>query len=156
LQLLGVSKMPITALQPQSDDMVECFVKTVERDVGKFVASCQRDWEAILHSVLLAYRAATRDTTGLTPTRIVFRRDIRLLCNLLFGAPPDKERPTIVHAADLVDSLHDIQNYARRHLKPTSDRMKTRRPPGQLCGLVGGRQSVTLSPNAHQGKSPKI
>jgi hypothetical protein len=30
--------------------------------------------------------------------------------------PPDKERPTTDYAADLVDHLHDIHNYALQHL----------------------------------------
>jgi hypothetical protein len=44
---------------------------------------------------------------------------------MLFGATLDKERFTIDHAASLVDRLYDIHNYARQHLKLTSDRMKT-------------------------------
>jgi hypothetical protein len=40
--------------------------------------------------------------------------------------PPDKELPTTDYAADVVDHLHDIHNYARQHLKLASDRMKTR------------------------------
>jgi hypothetical protein len=40
----------------------------------------------------------------------VFGRELRLPSDLLFGTPPDKELPTIDHAADLVDRLHDIHN----------------------------------------------
>jgi hypothetical protein len=44
---------------------------------------------------------------------------------MLFGAPRDKKRPTIDHAANFLDHIHNIQNYARQHLKLASDRMKT-------------------------------
>jgi hypothetical protein len=37
-----------------------------------------------------------------------FGRELRLPNDLLFGALPDKERPTIDNAADLLDHLHDI------------------------------------------------
>jgi hypothetical protein len=40
--------------------------------------------------------------------------------------PPSREWPTVDHAADLVDQVHDIHNYACQHLKLTSDKMNTR------------------------------
>jgi hypothetical protein len=98
--------------------MVERCIKTVEEHLRKVVASHQRDWDERLPLFLLTYRASTHDTKGLTPARLLFGRELRRLCDLLFGAPPDKERPTRDHAADLVDHLHDIQDYARKHLKP--------------------------------------
>jgi hypothetical protein len=106
--------------------MVERYMKTVEEHLRKFVASHQSDWDEKLPFSLLAYRALTHDTTGLAPARLVFGRELRLPCDLLFGEPADKERPTTDQAADLVDHLHDIHNYARQHLKLASDRMKTR------------------------------
>jgi hypothetical protein len=59
------------------------------------------------------------DTMGLTPASLVFGRELQLPCNLQFHAspPPPEERPTINQAANLVNHLHDIHNYARQHLK---------------------------------------
>jgi hypothetical protein len=57
---------------------------------------------------------------GLSPVSLVFGRELRLPYLLIFGTPPDKERPTLGHAADLLDHLRDIQ-----HLNMTSDRMET-------------------------------
>jgi hypothetical protein len=42
---------------------------------------------------LLAYQASTHDTTGFTPTSLLFGRE--LPSDLLFRSPPGKERPTI-------------------------------------------------------------
>jgi hypothetical protein len=75
---------------------------------------------------LLACRVSTHDTTGLTPAKLLFREELRLPYDLLFGASPDEKWPTIHHAADIVDRLHDIHNYTPQHLKPPSDRMKAR------------------------------
>jgi hypothetical protein len=61
---------------------------------------------------LLAYRASTNDTTVFTPASLLFGRELRLPSDLLVGTPPDKERPTIEHAANLVEHLRDINNYA--------------------------------------------
>jgi hypothetical protein len=89
LQRLGVSKTRTTPLHPQSD-MVQRYIKTVEEHIRKVVSSDQRDWDERLPLFFLAYRASTHDTTGLTPARLVFGRELRLPCYLIFGATPDK------------------------------------------------------------------
>jgi hypothetical protein len=123
--------------------MVERHFKTVEEHIRKVVASHQRDWDERLPFILLAYRASTHDTTGLTPARLVFWRELRLPYDQLFGAPPDKEPPTIVHTAERVDHIHDIHDHARRQLNLASDRMKTRYDKIANCAL---------SPNPHENE----
>jgi hypothetical protein len=87
----------------------------------------------------------------------VFGRELRLPCDLLFGAPPDKERPTTDHAAGLVDHLHDIHDYARRHLKLASDRMKTRYDELANCaGYHEGDRVWLYRPTRKKKKSPKL
>ena len=157
LQRLGVSKTRTTPLHPQSDGMVERYVKTIEEHLRKVVSSHQRDWDERLPLFLLAYRASTHDTTGLTPAGLVFGRELRLPCDLLFGVPPDKEQPTTDYAADLVDHLHDIHNYARQHLKLASDRMKTRYDKlANSAGYDEGDRVWLYRPTRRKGKSPKL
>lgn len=77
--------------------------------------------------------------------------------NDVFGAPPGKERPTTDYAADLVDHLQDIHNYARQHLKLASDRMKTRYDKLANCtGYQEGDRVWLYRPNRTKGKSPKL
>jgi hypothetical protein len=109
LQRLGVNKTHTTPA-------VGRYIKMVEEHLRKVDASHQRDWNARLPIFLLAYRASTYDTTGLTPASLVIGRELSLPGDLLFRAPPDKEQSTMDHAADLVDRLHNIHNYARQHL----------------------------------------
>jgi hypothetical protein len=45
LQRLGVSKTRTTPLHLQSDGMVERYVKTIEEQLRKVVASNHRDWD---------------------------------------------------------------------------------------------------------------
>jgi hypothetical protein len=135
--------------------MVERYIKTIEEHLQKVVASHQRDWDERLLLFLLAYRASTRDTTGLTPASLVFGRELRLPCDLLFGAPPDKERPTTEHAADLVTHIHDIHHYARQQLKMASDRMKTRYD--KLANSAGYHEGdgVAVPSKTHERKVSK-
>jgi hypothetical protein len=89
LQCPGVIKTCIMPLHPQSDDIVERYIKMIEAP-AKVVASHQRDWDERLHLFLLAYRASTNETTGLTPAILVFGRELQINCDLLFGVPPDR------------------------------------------------------------------
>jgi transposase InsO family protein len=88
LQRLGVSKTRTMPLHPQSDGMVERYMKTVEH-LRKVAASHQRDWDERLPLFLLAYRASTHNTMGSTPASLVFGRELQLPCDLLFRAPPE-------------------------------------------------------------------
>jgi hypothetical protein len=90
---LGVSKTRTTTLHPQSDGMVERYIKTIEEHLRKVVASHQKDWDEGLPLFLLAYRASTHDTTGLTPASLVFGRELQLPCDLLFGVPQTRKDP---------------------------------------------------------------
>jgi hypothetical protein len=96
--------------------MVKRYVKMVEH-LRKVVSTPQRVWDERLLIFPLAYRALTHETTGITPAKMVFGRRLRLPCDLLFGAPLDKEESTTDSAANLS---------VRQHLKVASDRMKTR------------------------------
>jgi transposase InsO family protein len=157
LQRLGVSKTRTTPLHTQSYGMVERYIKTVEEQLRKVVGSDQRDWDERLPLFLLAYRASSHETTGLTPARLVFGRELQLPCHLLFRAPPDEERPTTNHSADLVDHVHDIHNYVRQHLKLASYRMKTRYDKlAKSAGYQEGDRVWLYRPTRTKGKSPKL
>jgi hypothetical protein len=90
LQCLKMSKMHMTPQHPQLDSMAVCYIKMVKEHIRKVVASHKRDWDARLPIFLLAYRASTHDTTGSIPPSLVFGRELRLPCNLMFGAHPNK------------------------------------------------------------------
>ena len=78
LDRLGVHKTRTIPLHPQSDGMVEWYMKTVEEHLRKVVSIHQWDWDERLLIFLLAYRASTHETTGVTPANMVFGRELRL------------------------------------------------------------------------------
>jgi hypothetical protein len=157
LQRLGVSKTRITPLHPQSDGMVERYVKTIEEHLRKVVSTHQGDWDERLPIFLLAYRASTHDTAGMTPANMVFGRKLRLPCDLLFGAPPDKEQSTTDYVADLVERQHDTHHYARPYLRVASDRMKVRYDSlANSAGFQDGDRVWLYRPTRTRGRSPKL
>ena len=53
--LLGIDKTRTTALHPQSDGMVERFNKTLEDMISKYITVDQRNWDASLQLLMMAY-----------------------------------------------------------------------------------------------------
>jgi hypothetical protein len=115
--------------------MVECYIRMVEEHLQKIVTSRQRDWDSRLPIFLLAYRAPTHDTMGLTLASLVFGRELLTALGPAVWDTPHKERPTVDHVANLMDHLHDIHSYARQHLKLANDQMKTRND--RLANCIG-------------------
>ena len=77
-QLLGIRKTRTTPYHPQSDGMVERFNRTLEAQLSKFADYHQRDWDVHIPFLLMAYRSAVHDTTGITPAKMMLGRDLRL------------------------------------------------------------------------------
>jgi hypothetical protein len=87
----------------------------------------------------------------------VFGRELRLPCDVLFGAPPDREWSTTDHTADLVDHLHDIHHYVRQDLKLASNHMKTRyNKLANSTGYHEGNRMWLYCPTCIKGKSSKL
>ena len=77
-QMLGMYKTRTTPYHPQSDGMVERFNRTLEEQLAKFVDYHQRDWDEHIPYLMLAYRSAIHESTGCTPAKVIFGRDLRL------------------------------------------------------------------------------
>jgi len=84
-----------------------------------------KDWDVHIPFLLMAYRSAVHDTTGITPAKMMLGRDLRLPVDLLFGRP---ECEPTNHASDYIKALQEklerVYDFARGHLKVKSDKMK--------------------------------
>ena len=73
-KLLGIEKTRTTPLHPQSDGMVERYNRTLEHQIAMFVNDNQKDWDQDISLLLMAYRTATHESTGLTPAKMMMGR----------------------------------------------------------------------------------
>jgi hypothetical protein len=106
--------------------MVERYVKTIEEHLRKVVSTHQRDWDKRLSIFLLAYRASTHDTTGMTPADLVDR---------------------------LHDTHHYARRQLRvasDHMKLRYDR------PANSAGFQEGDGVWLYRPTRTRGRSPKL
>ncbi|KRZ70459.1 Retrovirus-related Pol polyprotein from transposon [Trichinella papuae] len=90
-QLFGVTKTRATAYHPQSDGLVERMNRTLLDMLAKASIDHPEDWDVYLDRVLLAYRTSVHCTTGATPSRVVFGRELRLPVDVMYGLPTDAE-----------------------------------------------------------------
>ena len=63
--------------------MVERFNRTLENQLAVFVEKHQQDWDDHVPLILLAYRSAVHESTGQTPSCLMFGRDVNLPVDLL-------------------------------------------------------------------------
>ena len=157
-QLLGIQKTRTTAYHPQSDGMVERFNRTLEDQLAKFVDYHQRDWDEHIPYLMLAYRSAVHESTGCTPAKVVFGRDLRLPIDLLIGRPVEEVLgPAVHYTEELCAKLERVHHFARDHLKMTSDKMKQRYDLLQSgSSLMKGDPVWLHNPQRKKGLSPKL
>ncbi|GFV88695.1 retrovirus-related Pol polyprotein from transposon 412 [Trichonephila clavipes] len=107
-ELLGIDKTKTTPLHPQSDGMVERFNRTILNNLSLMVSKNQQDWDQKVPLFLLAYRSAVHETTGYSPSQMLFGRDLRLPCDLLFGRPPDTPSSPEEYVQNLQARFEDV------------------------------------------------
>ncbi|GFV46058.1 retrovirus-related Pol polyprotein from transposon 412 [Trichonephila clavipes] len=90
------------------------------------VSTNQQDWDQKVPFFLLAYRSAVHETTGYSPSQMLFGRDLRLPCDLLFGRPPDTPSSPEEYVQNLQARFEDVHNLARERINLRTEKMKTR------------------------------
>jgi hypothetical protein len=144
-----------TPLHPQSDGMVERYMKTIEEHLRKVVSTHQRDWDERVPIFLLAYRASTHDTTGMTPANMVFGRELRLPLPIVRSSP---RQGTVNNGL-----CHRPGGATTRHppIRPAAPEGGQRphegplQSPGQFSRIPGRRPSLAVPPDPDQRKVTK-
>ncbi|KAK9874212.1 hypothetical protein WA026_002568 [Henosepilachna vigintioctopunctata] len=157
MEILNIRKTRTTPLHPQSDGMVERFNRTMEQYLSKVVADHQKDWDKHLPVLLMAYRGSVHDTTGHTPAKVLFGRELRLPCDLLFGSPEEVRLEVGTYADELRLHLNQIHELVRDKIEASTDRMKTRYDlKANSVGFKEGDLVWLYNPQRKKGISPKL
>ncbi|UYV84725.1 K02A2.6-like [Cordylochernes scorpioides] len=156
-KLLGSHKTRTTPLHPQSDGMVERFNRTLASQLSLFVAQNQRDWDSQLPILLMAYRSSVHETTGYSPAKMLFGRELKLPCDLIFGCPNSFGEGSNEFVDRLHSRLEKVHRWAREKLEIASEAMKVRYDT-HACGndLQEGGQVWLYNPKKKKGLSPKL
>ncbi|GFW31092.1 retrovirus-related Pol polyprotein from transposon 412 [Trichonephila clavipes] len=106
---------------------------------------------------LLAYRSAVHETTGYSPSQMLFGRDLRLPCDLLFGRPPDTPSSPEEYVQNLQARFEDVHHLARERINLRTEKMKTRydtKATGHQ--FKEGDKVWFYNPTRRKGLSPKL
>jgi hypothetical protein len=118
-KILGIDKTRTTPYRPQSDGMIERANRTIENMLSAFVSKNQKDWDDLLPLLMLAYRSAAHESTGISPCEMVFGRSIILPIDLILGrvSPEIQEfKSKSEYAYNLYEKLNSIHEFAREKL----------------------------------------
>ena len=147
-----------TPLRPQSDGMVERFNRTLEAMLSKFVDENQKDWDLYLPLLMMAYRSSVHESTGFSPNEMMLGREALLPLDLVIGQAESTGKSTTEYAAKLSEQMERTHQFARQHLKLSSDRQKRNydhRPVNEHQHNRG--DAVWLySPQKKKGICPKL
>ncbi|GFX09382.1 retrovirus-related Pol polyprotein from transposon 412 [Trichonephila clavipes] len=156
-EILAIDKTGTTALHPQSDGMVERLNRTILNSLSLLVSSNQQDWDRKLPFFLLAYRSAVHETTGYSPSQMLFGRDLRLPADLLFSRPPDAPLAPEEYIEKLQVRMEEMHHLATERIGIASEKMKTRydeRATGH--DFHKGNKVWLWNPKRRKGLSPKL
>ncbi|KFM71818.1 Apical endosomal glycoprotein, partial [Stegodyphus mimosarum] len=106
---------------------------------------------------LLAYRSAVHETTCYSPSQMLFGRDLRLPCDLLFGRPPNASSSPEEYIQDLQARFEVMHNFARERVNLATEKMKTRYDTRATGHRFNEGDKVWLwNPTRRKGFSPKL
>lgn len=124
-RLLEIKKTHTSPFRPQSDGMVERFNRTLLNMLSHWTGEHQRNWDAKLPQVMLAYRTSRHDSTRYTPFNMMFGHEVRLPVDAQYGLPPHSlGRSDQEFVRNLRTSLDQAHEAAREHLGAAHRRQK--------------------------------
>ena len=115
---LGIQKTRTTPYHPESDGMVERFMRTLKDIVAKYVDEEGLQWDINLKAYSMAYNSSVHSTTGFSPYFLVHGFEPRLPLEAAF-APPRKLVPAKTFITDRMGAMRD----AHRRVRIRSERV---------------------------------
>jgi low affinity Fe/Cu permease len=93
----------------------------------KYIKRHQKDWDAHLDFIVMAYNATPHESTGLTPHRLVYGREMTFPLDMItdpIGIEKDERKLTSEYVRILENNLKEGHEIARKNLNAAAKRQK--------------------------------
>ena len=126
--------------------------------LSAFVDENHRDWDQQLPYVMMAYRSAEHETTGMTPNMMMFGRETSTPLDIVYDMPsPIKPVPNSQWVWELQDNMETAHAFVRKYTGQSINRQK-RNHDSKLCHeqFLAGDKVYVFFPVKKLGTSSKF
>uniref|UniRef100_A0A8C2JCK1 Gypsy retrotransposon integrase-like protein 1 n=1 Tax=Cyprinus carpio TaxID=7962 RepID=A0A8C2JCK1_CYPCA len=125
-RLLQINKSRTSPYHPQSDGLIERFNRTLLSMLSLFVDDNQMNWDRLLPYVMMAYRSSIQASTGFTPYKVLFGREMVLPVDIMLGVDNVQTFQSVnEYVTGVAESLSTVVEAVKRHQDLASNRQKT-------------------------------
>jgi hypothetical protein len=122
--LMDTWKMRTTPFHPRCNGLTERLNQTVERMLSAFVSENQRDWDTKIPFVMMAYRSAIQETTGITPYAMLYGEEMHVPLDWVFKKPKRVPDDKFTYVKELRKKINSAYEHARKCLLTAIKRQK--------------------------------
>ncbi|MCG8049195.1 MAG: DDE-type integrase/transposase/recombinase [Candidatus Thiodiazotropha taylori] len=124
-ELVELSKTRTTPFAPWSNGETERMNRTLISMLKKMVSDNPRKWDSLLQKALMHYRSSIHSSTGFTPYRLMFGREMNLPVDVALNLPSENTSQTIPeYVSKQASIIKETEELARQHLTLAQDRQK--------------------------------
>jgi len=125
--LTGTKKTRTTPYHPQGNGMCERFNSTLLNMLGTLDAEKKQDWKKYVSPLVHAYNATKHESTGFSPSYLMFGRHPRLPVDAVLGiADSENNRTKTEYVEKMKKRLHFAYDVASRQTENANRRHKDR------------------------------
>ena len=117
-KFLQIEKVKTSVMRPQANGVTERFNRTLATMLTMYCTQDQKDWDLYLPQVMMAYRSSVHSSTGQSPNKMVYGREIMLPMAAVIGQPKGENPGTVEdYVKNLQVKLQQVHQLARTNLK---------------------------------------
>lgn len=124
-RLLNIHKTRTSPYHPQSDGLIERFNRTLLAMLSLFVEANQSNWDALLPYVMMAYRSSVHASTGFSPYKVLFGREMVLPVDIMLDMTVAEAFSSVTeYVTRLVETLSSVVEAVKQHQAKAAGRQK--------------------------------
>ena len=99
--------------------------RTLINILQKMISDHPKDWDLLLQKALMHYRSTVHSSTGFTPYRLMFGREMNLPVDIALNLPSEDSKATVPEfVSKQAEIINETETLAREHLETAQNRQK--------------------------------